>query len=344
MTLVIIVTAVVLFFLLVIFHEFGHMIAAKAVGIWVQEFSVGMGPLVFSRKGKSGDTTYSVRLLPLGGFTRMAGMEEDLDNPRGYNRRSVPQRLLVIASGSLMNFVLAIVFYALAFLIIGVPSNSTVVGNVLPEYPAYESGLVSGDRITAVNGSPVDNWSELVNVIQKHPGEELSLTILRDKQTHTLLVTPREDSQTKAGMIGIEQSMIRYNPFASLWYAVRQSALMLYLILVSLGQMFAGQVPVDLVGPVGIVQMVGQAARFGVANVLGFAAFISVNLGLINLLPIPALDGSRLIFLLVEGFRGRPVDPKKENFVHLIGFSLLMLVFLILTYRDILRIFGQGHG
>lgn len=331
--------ALALFFLLIIVHELGHFIVAKLVGIRVREFSIGMGPLVIGRKW--GDTLYSLRLIPLGGYNRMAGMEpDDLDDPQGFNRKSVAQRVAVIASGSLMNFALAIFLYAFIFLALGLPSNSSVIGKVLPGRPAEAAGLRAGDRIIAVDGRPVASWQELVVIIHQNPGKKLQLTVERDKERFTVQVTPELDPQTQAGLIGIEQAIVRLNPLAALWQGMRQTGLMLLLIITGFGEMILGGVPVDLVGPVGIVQMVGQAARFGAASVLGFAAFISLNLGLINLFPIPALDGSRLIFLAVEGLRGRPVDPHKESLIHLVGFAVLVVAILIITYRDLLRIFG----
>jgi len=335
----VLIIALALFFLLIIVHELGHFLVAKLVGIKVREFSVGMGPLVVGHR--RGETLYALRLLPLGGYNRMAGMEpDDLDDPRGFNRKSVAQRVAVIASGSLMNFLLAVLLYAFIFLALGLPSNSPVIGRVLPGYPAEAAGLQAGDRILAVDGRPVTSWQELVVMIHQSPGRELRLTVVRNGQSLFVRLTPEFDPQTQAGLIGIEQAIARLSLPAALWQGLRQTGLMLFFTVAGFGEMLLGRVPVDLVGPVGIVQMVGQAAKFGAASVLGFAAFISLNLGLINLFPIPALDGSRLIFLAVEALRGRPVDPHKESLVHLVGFALLVLAILVITYRDLLRLFG----
>ncbi|MBC7346337.1 MAG: RIP metalloprotease RseP [Clostridia bacterium] len=335
----VLLVALVLFSLLIVFHELGHFLVAKLAGIKVREFSIGMGPLVFGRR--VGETFYALRLVPLGGYNRMAGMEpEDLDDPRGFNRKGLGTRFAVIAAGSLMNLALAVLLYALIFAAVGLPSNSAVIGKVVPGRPAARAGLAAGDRIVAVDGQPVADWSELVGKIRQHPGEQLRLTVERGKERFTVAVVPETEPGTQTGLIGIEQSVRRLNPPAAVWQAVRQTGLMLALIIASLGQMITGRVPVDLVGPVGIVQLLGQAARFGAASVLGFAAFISLNLGLLNLFPVPALDGSRLLFLAVEGLRGKPVDPRKESLIHLVGFAVLLMAILIITYRDLVRLFG----
>jgi regulator of sigma E protease len=326
-----------LFFLLILVHEFGHFVAAKFSGVKVREFSIGMGPVVAA--AKKGDTLYSLRLVPLGGYNRMAGMEpDDMDDPKGFNRKSVPRRMVIIVAGSMMNFILAAVLYSVVFLAVGMPSDSPVIGKVVPGWPAHRAGLQEGDRIVAVDHIRVNRWVELVAAIRSNPEKTLTLVVERGRERFSVKVTPWRDPQTQTGVIGIEQAITHPDPFAALWQGIRQTGRMLVVVVDGFGQMLLGRVPVDLVGPVGIVQLVGQAARFGAASVLGFAAFISVNLGLINLFPIPALDGSRLVFLAIEAVRGRPVDPRKEGFVHLIGFAFLMLAILVITYRDLLRL------
>ncbi|MGB9886359.1 MAG: RIP metalloprotease RseP [Moorellales bacterium] len=339
MTLSVLLIAVVFFSILIVVHEFGHFLVAKLVGVRVEEFSLGMGPLLVGRR--RGETFYCLRLIPLGGYNKLAGMEpEALDDPRGFYRKPVGQRMAIMVAGSLMNFLFALLIYTLVFWSLGLPSNQPVIGQVLPGWPAHEAGLRPGDRVVAVNGRPVDEWQDLVETIRRNPGTRIELTVERSGRRLDVGVVPRLDPQSQVGMIGIEQSIIRLNWAAALGHGIRQTAMMLYLILVGLAQMFTHQAAVDLVGPVGIVQMLGEAARFGTATVMGFAAFISLNLGLINLFPIPALDGSRLLFLTVEALRGRPVDPRKEGLVHLVGFALLVAALLIVTYRDLLRIFG----
>jgi regulator of sigma E protease len=267
-------------------------------------------------------------------------MEPGDDDAQGFNRKPVGQRMLVLVAGSLMNFLLAAFLYALIFMSIGLPSDSNVVGNVLPGKPAAIAGMQSGDKIVAINGQTVNYWSELVERIHNHAGEAVTLMVERSGQVITLSVVPELDPKNGVGLIGIEQLWQRLGLFAALATGFKQTAVMIMLLLTSFGQMITGKIPAELAGPVGIVQLVGQAASFGIASILGFAAFLSLNLGLINLLPIPALDGSRIVFLAFEKLRGRPLNPEKENFIHLLGFAILMLLLVLVTYQDITRIFG----
>lgn len=319
-------------------HELGHFLVAKAGGIRVEEFSLGMGPALVQHR--RGDTLYSLRLLPIGGYNRMAGMEpgDDLDDPRGFNRQSLGWRMGVISAGSLMNFALPVFLYFLVFLMVGVPVDEPVVGRVMEGWPAEEVGIRSGDRILQIQEEKVSTWNQVVDIIHERPGEPLRMVVERDGERLAFTLTPREDPQSSLGMVGIEQSLARYSPWQSLLMGCKQTGQFLVLLVVGLWQILTGQMPADLVGPVGIVQLVGQAAQFGLASVLSFAAFISLNLGVINLLPIPALDGSRLVFLAVEGIRRRPLDPEKENLVHLVGFVLLILFMIVITYRDVTNI------
>ena len=331
--------AVIIFGLLIVTHELGHFMVAKMVGIRVHEFSIGMGPVVLSTR--KGETVYSLRAFPIGGFNRMAGMEPgDLEDERGFNKKSVGQRMAVIVAGSAMNFLLAIFLFIFVFMGIGVPSNTTVVGGLLPGRPAEQAGLQRGDRILAVAGQEVDNWRELVEIIHRSPGKPLNLLVERAGKQMQFTVTPEMDPQSKVGLIGIEQMWKQLGFFSSILRGIQQAMAVGVLILTSLVQMVTGQVPAEVAGPIGIVQLAGEAARLGLASVLDFAGLLSLNLGIINLFPIPALDGSRLIFLGVEGVRGRPVNPERENFIHLIGFALLILLMIVITYQDLLRIFG----
>ncbi|MBS3976520.1 MAG: RIP metalloprotease RseP [Syntrophomonadaceae bacterium] len=331
--------AILIFGLLIATHELGHFLVAKMVGIRVHEFSIGMGPVVLS--WKRGETIYSLRLLPIGGFNRMAGMESgDLQDPRGFNTRSVLQRMAVIASGSLMNFLLAIILFIFVFMGIGVPSNTTTIGGLLPGRPAEEAGFQVGDRIVSINNTNVNTWGQLVEVIHKNPGQKLQVMVERDQQSLLIPVVPELDPQNKVGLIGIEQTWVKLGLFSSILLGVQQALAVAALIITSLIKMITGQLPAEVAGPVGIVQMAGEAARLGLANVLNFAGLLSLNLGIINLFPIPALDGSRLLFLGIEGIRGRPVNPEKENIIHLVGFALLIFLMLVITYQDLLRLFS----
>ncbi len=334
-----IILALLVFSVLIVVHEGGHFLAAKRAGIRVDEFAVGMGPALW--QFKKGETVYSLRAFPLGGYNRIAGMEgPETSDPRGFNRQPLFKRMGVIAAGSGMNFLLAVVLFILTYMVLGVPADYNIIGRVEPGKPAAAAGLQPGDRVLAINNISVDSWTQMVELINSHPETEISLLIERQGQREEVTVTTIKDPQSGVGLIGIGPSWERQGFWRSIIMGFRQSIAITVLIIVSLVQMVTGQVPADVVGPVGIVQLVGEAATFGLANLLIFTAVLSVNLGLINLLPIPALDGSRLVFLSIEGIRGRPIEPEKENFIHLIGFALLFGLLIIITYQDIMRILG----
>jgi len=277
----------------------------------------------------------------------MAGMEneeEDVPEGKSFNDKTVLQRMGVIFAGPLMNFILAISLFVIvfAFVGVGVPTNNAVVGQVLPDRPAAEAGLTAGDKIKSINGQQVENWKELTDIIHGQADNLINLTVIRQGEQMEFKVTPEYDQQSQVGLIGIYQevNVKRYGVFKSVWLGLQQSYEVTKLILVGLAQMITGQTEAEVTGPVGIVSLIGQAVQFGLASVLNFAAILSLHLGLINLFPIPALDGSRLVFLGFEGMRGRPLDPNKENFIHLMGFVLLMLLMVVITYKDIAKLFG----
>lgn len=335
-----IIITVIILGMLIISHELGHFLAAKAVGVQVHEFAIGMGPKIFEYKGK--ETLFTLRALPIGGFNKMAGMEpEDEDHPRGFNKKSVGQRSLIIFAGSFMNFILALLIFIIVFMGLGVPTNRNVIGGIIPGGAAEIAGLKPGDQIVAINGEETKTWEDLTAIIHKNAGKELDFQIKREEKFFNVKITPVLDPEYKVGLIGIERSWEKQGFFESIVLGVKQAVELGYLLIVSLVQMIVGKIPAEVAGPVGMVQLVGQAAQYGLASVLNFAAILSLNLGLINLFPIPALDGSRLIFLGLEKLRGKPLQPEKENLIHFIGFFLLIGLMILITYQDILRLFNQ---
>jgi regulator of sigma E protease len=345
------IASVFVFGILIFFHELGHFAVAKAVGIKVYEFSLGFGNKIFSFR--RGDTDYNVRLFPLGGFVRMAGMdpeedekERDFKEDEGFNSKTVGQRAWVIAAGPIMNFVLAVLLLASIFGIHGVPVLTTDIGDIVEKSPAYEAGIKPGDKVVSINGTNVATWQELVNNVNSYAGQELSVEIERNGEVKSLQITPELNNENRY-VIGIQSDpdkaiMQRANPLDALWKGAQSTYQVTALIISLIGQMITNQAPVDLGGPVAIVSEIGNAAETGVFQLLQLAAFLSINLGLFNLFPIPALDGSRLMFLAWEKIVGKPVDPAKEGFIHMIGFGLLLLLMVVVTYNDILRLIGVG--
>lgn len=329
------IASILVFGVLVIAHEAGHFAAAKAVGIRVNEFSVGFGTRL--AHVKRGETEYSLRLLPLGGYVKMEGEDGRSDDRNSFTAKPVWARALTIFSGPLMNLVLAGLLLSIVTFYLGVPQPEPVIGVLESGGPAATAGLKTGDRVLSIDGLPIRNWTEMVKYINSHPDQAIRLTVIRNGEKHVILVTPKLDPERKVGIIGIGPVYKKYQVLSSIGEGFRQTAIFISTMVGSLIMMITRKIAPDVVGPVGIVTMVGEAARVGILNLIFFAAIISINLGIINLLPIPALDGSRLVFLLVEAVRGKPIDPEKEGFVHFVGFALLMILMAVIIWKDLLR-------
>lgn len=352
-----IVMALLVLAVIILVHELGHFLACRSAGIDVEEFSIGFGPKLISINGKKESsqpdqavkTEYTLRLFPIGGFVRMAGSDpDDFDNPRGFNRASPWQRIKVLASGPLANFVLAIVIFIFAFTLIGLPEivNEPILGEVVAGKPAAEVGLKPGDRVISIDGQKVDTWEEMVEIIRKTPeGATRELVVLRDGQQHTFSVTPEYNASTQTSMLGVSAT-ITYHKMG-VWEGIKMGFVNTYLttvlMLQGLVQLITGAVSTDaLAGPVGITKMIGEAAQGGLIYLLNFTALLSINLGVINLIPFPALDGSRIVFTGVELVRGRPIEAERENFIHLIGFVVLVGLIILITFNDIVNIAKGG--
>ena len=342
---------------IILVHEWGHFIACRNAGIDVEEFSIGFGPKLLSTHGKKDNsgaervvkTEYSLRLFPIGGFVRMSGAEpDDMDNPRGFNRASPWQRIRVLAAGPLMNYVLAIAIFILAFTLIGIPEivNQPILGEVVVGKPAAEAGLKSGDRVISIDGQKVSTWEEMVEIIRKTPeGITRELVVLRDGRQHTFAVTPEYNQSTQTSILGVSATLVYHK--MGVWEGIKMGFVNTYLttvlMLQGLVQLITGAVSADaLAGPVGITKMIGEAAQGGLIYLLNFTALLSINLGVINLLPFPALDGSRIVFTGLELIRGRPIEAERENFIHLIGFVVLISLIILVTFNDIVNIAKGG--
>ncbi len=344
-----VLTSIIVFGIIIFVHEFGHYALAKFSGIFVEEFSIGMGPKIVSKKW--GETSYSLRVLPIGGFCKMAGEagEEDsntqtVPRDRRFDGKPALSRMAVIFAGPLMNFIFAAVLFAVLFSFLGIPVDyQNEIGQVQPDSIAEEAGFLEGDRIIKINEINIETWQDVVGVIHNSPAEELNITVVRNDAPLNIKVIPGLDEETELGMIGIvpgEPILHKVGILTGIKDGIINTMELTVLIIQGLVQLVTGEVsPEGVAGPLGIIQMIGESAKFGLIYLVNFTAFLSVNLGLLNLLPIPALDGSRLLFLLLEVVRGKPINPAKENFVHLIGFFLLMLLMVVITYQDVARLF-----
>jgi regulator of sigma E protease len=325
-----ILSSILVFGMLIFFHELGHFIVAKLSDIKVNEFSLGLGPQLISMKLK--ETHYSIRLLPFGGYVKMEGEDTDTSDPRAFNNKSALVRLGVILAGPLMNFILAILLLGIIGFYSGVPTRQVTV---TPGEPAEISGIQDNDIIHAIDGRKVGHWEEIVEIISGRHNEKISVTVIRDGKYIDYDVTTTVEPKTQRGIIGIKSVMQKYSVLESIKYGYKKTVLILKLILVGIYQVLTGKVKADVVGPVGLAHIVGEAAKIGVYQVLYIAAVISANLGLFNLFPIPALDGGRGIFLVFELLRGKPVEPEKEGLIHFIGFALLMFLMILILFKDL---------
>ena len=349
-----ILIAILLFSILVIAHEWGHFIVAKKNGIFVEEFAIGMGPLIY--KKQKGETLYSVRLLPIGGFCKMLGEDtklEDEDIDGSFGSKTVLQRIAVISAGSIMNFVLSFIFVLIV--VLGNGFAGTTVGVVLESSPAAEVGIIPGDRIISIDGVRLRTFQDIRFALSHEAEGAIDLVIARDGQRLTKHLTPMY--YEGAYLIGFRP--VAYSGFFNqegvsagffetinnaFWTVIHYIKLVLW----TLTQLFTGNLSFQyLAGPVGIVSVIGDVYRQTievniwrtVVQMLTLGALLSANLGVANLLPIPALDGARLVFLFLEAVRGKPISPEKEGVVHLVGFVLLMGLMLIVTFNDIARFF-----
>lgn len=332
-----VIAAILVFCLLILSHEFGHFIVAKACGVCVEDFSLGMGPKIAKWQGR--ETQYTLRLFPIGGWCKMLGEDESSENPRAFCQKPVWQRICIVAAGPVMNFLFAVALFIVIFMMIGTYSQSNVVGAPLADSPAEAVGIQSGDRILRINGQDIAAWSDIGAAVNSaEPGAVLTFELERGGETLSLDITPYYNEESGNWMIGVEPVRERQNVFTAISLGIRQSIDFVRLLVVSIIGMFQGTVPVDVAGPVGIVSIIGAQASYGLQNLLMLTAILSINLALINLVPLPALDGSRIVFLLIEGLRGRPINREREGMVHFIGLMLLMLLMVIITYNDIVRL------
>lgn len=340
-----IILAILVFGIIVFIHELGHFLLAKANKIRVDEFSIGMGPRLFSFV--KGETRYSLKLLPLGGSCMMG--EDDVDDMSegSFNSKSVWARMSVVVAGAVFNFLLALVF---SMIVIGYTGyDEPVISGVVEGFPAQEAGLTEGDRIVKMNNKKINIWREITYYNMFHPGETVDLIYERDGEKHEVTITPKKD-EDGSYLIGIT-SPAQYekaNLLTAVQYGVYEVKFWICTTLESLKMLVTGDVGVDqLSGPVGIVSVVDetyqQSKNYGVMIVimqmLNIGILLSANLGVMNLLPLPALDGGRLVFMIVEAIRGKRVPPDKEGWVHGIGMILLLALMAFVMFNDVKKLF-----
>ncbi len=359
--------------ILIFVHELGHFLTARRNGIKAEEFGFGFPPRIFgfvfdeftkkfrlvkgNENVESPHTVYSLNWIPLGGFVRIKGEDRDsAQEPDSFAGKSVWIRFKVLVAGVVMNFFLAWVLFA-AVLMIGFPEQidpanrsnysdiKVQILQVQPSTPAEEIGLLAGDTIKKLDTTSIKNVEAVSEYIAAHKGKEIAITVERGESTVILKGVPRVDTPAGEGSLGIsfsETAIVEYGFFEAIWKGLQQTYLKTVEILMVLVTMITGlftgeKSNVDIAGPVGIVYLTKQMTELGLAYLLYFAAILSINLGIINALPIPALDGGRILFVLIEKIKGSPVSQKVEGYVHQVGFMLLLLLMIWVTFYDFLR-------
>lgn len=329
------ILAIILFCVMIFPHELGHYIAAKRLGVKVNEFAFGMGPVIW--KKQKGETLHSIRLFPIGGFCSMEGEDEDSDEPRAFNNKKPWQKIIILAAGSFMNVLCAILIMSIVVGVLGF--TTTTIDTVSEGSPAETAGIMAGDEITAIDGQPIEAWTDVSAAIASAEGGQIIMTVQRDGRTLEAAVTP-EQTQDGAYLIGIT-SRVSHNPFRAVVEGAKSTWNITVSMFQTLSQLFTGQLGADsLSGPVGMVQMVSQTTQYGWWYYGFLTALICINLAIINMLPLPALDGGRIIFVIISKITGRPVSQKVEGTVHFVGIMLLFGLMAYVTFNDITRIFG----
>jgi regulator of sigma E protease len=344
MLLTIVVFAAILI-VLVLTHEFGHFITAKMCKVKVEEFGIGFPPRIWGIK--KGETVYSINAIPIGGFTKLLG-EEDPSTPGSLASKSIPVRILVLSAGSLLNILLPVLLFTIAFMVPhDVTLEKVMIKEVAANSPAQAAGIQAGDRILKINSTSLKNRAELSYQIQLNLGEEITMVVQKPDLTEkTIQVKPRWNPPQGQGATGVmlesaDASIVSQSqPF---WEAVPGGFVHCWEILIlfrnEVMSWFIKSAAPQLAGPIAIAQLTGQVVQAGVSPVLEFAALISINLGVFNLLPFPGLDGGRLIFVFLEWIRrGKKISPQKEGLVHMIGFFALIALILVISYFDISRL------
>ena len=344
-----IVWSLLIFSVVVIVHELGHFLLAKKNGICVTQFSVGMGPRIIHFK--KGETEYCLKLLPFGGSCMMLGedgmtTEEDYDKSRSFQEKSVWARISVIAAGPIFNFILAFVFSVVMIGCMGY--DAPTVGEVMEGYPMEAAGIQPGDKILKMNNENIKVYREVSMFMQLNGDKEIKLTYLRDGEKKNTRIIPKYDEEAGYCLMGMKSigrekgnalDVIKYSAYEVRWWVKY--------VFKSLQMLCTGQVKAtELSGPVGIVNVISETYEESskidtftvVMNMLNFSILLSANLGVMNLLPLPALDGGRLVFLVVEAIRGKKIPPEKEGMVHFVGIVLLMALMVFVMINDIRRI------
>lgn len=332
----------------VFIHEFGHFLFAKRADVYIYEFSIGMGPRIFKFNRKNDETIYSIRLFPIGGFVSMAGesIEPDENVPleKHMYKKKWLDRFLIIIAGITFNFLLAIVLLFIIGMVSGVSLSKPIVDSIESDYPIALTSIAKGDRITKVNGKRINSTDRLLLELQVNAGKKVKFTLEDDNgNIKTEYVKPKlvKNGDEKTYKYGFSlNTTVEKGFIPSIKYAFTKTFSLIVQLVVTIGYLITGALSLNnLSGPVGIYNVVGKTAAAGFINLVYLVAFLCINVGFMNLLPIPAFDGGRLLFLIIEKIKGSPINTKVENIIHSVGFVLLMILMVVITYNDIIKLF-----
>lgn len=341
--------------ILIFVHELGHFIVAKLAGIKIEEFAIGFPPKLWSKK--VGETRYSINWIPIGGFVRLYGEDDAVstDADRAFYHKGKLPRALVSVAGVTMNFLLGIVAFTFIFALQGVPKETGQVKvlEVVSDAPAAQAGLRQDDIIVSVDGKNVSQTKAFKQAVEEKKGKDVSFEIRRDSKDLTIKIMPRANPPEGQGPLGVIVSSSEIvhppfwqMPFVSVWYGTREAVLWVGNTLSgfssTINQLIKGIIPQEISGPVGIFQITGSFARMGASPLIWFIGVLSINLAVLNAMPFPALDGGRLLFIIIETIFGRRVLPKVERITHTVGLVILLALILLITLHDINRLFNGG--
>ena len=334
--------------LILFVHELGHFLFAKKAGIYVYEFSIGMGPRIFDFKRKNDETEYGIRLFPIGGFVSMAGEQVELDEKVPLEKRMQSktwiERVRVVIAGVCFNFLFALLLLFTIGLFYGVSSNSTKISGVETNYPFAIAGIEKGDEIVRINKKQVRTSDSLLLELQVHLGETIEVEVRKKNGSyHTYSIKPMEveteNGKTYTYGFSLENT-VKKGFFEAIGYGFSKTVSLFKQMIDIVIYLVTGKLSLsNLSGPIGIFQVVGESAQGGLINLMYLTALISINVGFMNLIPLPAFDGGRLFFMIIEKIKGKPVNPDIENRIHAIGLMALMVLMVFVTYNDIIRLF-----
>ncbi len=337
----IIIGIISVFFILVFFHELGHFIMAKITGMKVEEFAIGMGPKLISFK--IGETKYSIGIIPIGGYNKIVGMgPEEQNEERGFTKKSLGARLLVIASGGAMNIVLPIFLLFTIYFLNGIEKieNKPIIGSVANNSPAYHAGIYVNDKILKINNIEIKTWNKVIDVIKNNHDKEIVFLIERYNKEVNIKIHPIYNKEIKKITLGITQKTYRQKLgcLDSFKLAIIRTYKIAKFIIFSLFSIILGKNKAEFAGPIGLIAMTRDAVKIGWLYLLEFLASFSINLGIINLIPIPVLDGGYIVILLIEAIRRKSFSTNILYKIQIVGFFLLTSLLLFATIQDLLRI------